>query len=56
MIIVTGGAGCIGSAIIWALNKRGIANIILVDQVDHPEKAKNINSLDYFKIESKDFF
>ena len=56
MIIVTGGAGCIGRAIIWALNKRGIANIILVDQVDHPEKAKNINSLDYFKIESKDFF
>ena len=56
MIIVTGGAGCIGSAIIWALNKRGIANIILVDQVDHPEKAKNINSLDYFKLESKDFF
>ena len=38
MIIVTGGAGCIGSAIGWALNKRGITDIILVDGVDHPEK------------------
>ena len=42
MIIVTGGAGCIGSAVIWALNKRGITDIILVDGVDHPEKEKNI--------------
>ena len=42
MIIVTGGAGCIGSAIIWALNKRGIKDIILVDGVDHPEKKRNI--------------
>ena len=40
MIIVTGGAGCIGSAIVWALNKRGIKDIILVDGVDHPEKKK----------------
>ena len=40
MIVVTGGAGCIGSAIVWALNKRGIKDIILVDGVDHPEKKK----------------
>jgi ADP-L-glycero-D-manno-heptose 6-epimerase len=38
MIIVTGGAGFIGSSIVWALNKRGISEIILVDGVDHPEK------------------
>lgn len=56
MFIVTGGAGCIGSAVIWALNKRGITDIILVDGVDHPEKEKNIASLDYYKQEDKDTF
>ena len=56
MIIVTGGAGCIGSAVIWALNKRGITDIILVDGVGHPEKEKNIASLDYYKQEDKDTF
>ena len=47
MIVVTGGAGCIGSAVVWALNKRGITDIILVDEASHPEKEKNIASLDY---------
>ena len=54
MIIVTGGAGCIGSAVVWGLNNRGITDIILVDGVDHPEKAKNIESLDYQALENKD--
>jgi len=56
MIVVTGGAGCIGSAIVFALNKRGITDIILVDGIDHPEKEKNIASLDYFALEYKDVF
>jgi ADP-L-glycero-D-manno-heptose 6-epimerase len=56
MVIVTGGAGCIGSAIVWALNKRGITDIILVDGIDHPEKKKNIASLNYFALEDKDAF
>ena len=56
MIIVTGGAGCIGSAIVWALNKRGISEIILVDGVDHPEKKKNIAVLNYFALEDKEVF
>ena len=56
MIVVTGGAGCIGSAIVCALNKRGITDIILVDRIDHPEKEKNIASLDYFALEHKDVF
>ena len=40
MIIVTGGVGFIGSAIVWALNKRGINDIILIDGVNHPEKKE----------------
>ena len=30
-IVVTGGAGLIGSAIIWELNNRNIKNLWLVD-------------------------
>ena len=56
MIVVTGGAGCIGSAVVWGLNKRGITDVILVDGVDHPEKAKNIASLDYHALQNKDIF
>ena len=56
MIVVTGGAGCIGSAIVWALNKRGITDIILVDTTNHPEKEKNIASLKFFALEHKDVF
>ena len=56
MIVVTGGAGCIGSAIVCALNKRGITGVILVDGIDHPEKEKNIASLDYYALENKDVF
>ncbi len=38
MIIVTGGAGFIGSAIVWRLNSLGYDNIIVVDEL---EKMKN---------------
>ena len=36
-VIVTGGAGFIGSATVWELNNRGIEDIIIVDDVDHEE-------------------
>ncbi|MDQ2992693.1 MAG: ADP-glyceromanno-heptose 6-epimerase [Candidatus Eremiobacteraeota bacterium] len=41
-IVVTGGAGLIGSAIIWALNRRGIDDILVVDRLDTTEKWKNL--------------
>lgn len=47
MIIVTGGAGFIGSALVWALNGRGRENIIIVDEVDHDRKERNIGHLQY---------
>jgi len=42
MIIVTGGAGFIGSAIVWRLNQRGEEDIIVADHLDASEKWKNL--------------
>jgi ADP-L-glycero-D-manno-heptose 6-epimerase len=41
-IIVTGGAGFIGSALIWRLNQLGIDDILVVDRLDESEKWKNL--------------
>ena len=42
MIIVTGGAGFIGSNIVKALNARGRRDVLVVDNLKHGEKFKNI--------------
>jgi len=47
MIIVTGGAGFIGSAIIASLNSRNITDILVVDQLGTDEKWKNLRNLAY---------
>jgi ADP-L-glycero-D-manno-heptose 6-epimerase len=46
-IIVTGGAGLIGSAVVWSLNTRGIDDIIVVDRLDDSEKWKHLVALRY---------
>ena len=46
-VVVTGGAGLIGSAVIWALNLRGIDDILVVDRLDTSEKWKNLVPLRY---------
>lgn len=47
MIVVTGGAGFIGSAIVWKLNQLGKTNIIIVDELSKDEKWKNLVGLKY---------
>lgn len=41
-VLVTGGAGFIGSALIWALNRLGIESILVSDQLGHDEKWRNL--------------
>lgn len=47
MIVVTGGAGFIGSALVWRLNQLGKNNIIIVDRLGSDEKWKNLVPLNY---------
>ncbi len=56
MIIVTGGAGFLGSAIIWGLNHRGIGDILVVDNLGCTEKWKNLVGLRYSAYLHKDAF
>ena len=45
IIIVTGGAGFMGSHLIKRLNEQGNRNILLVDDLSDPSKLENINKL-----------
>jgi ADP-L-glycero-D-manno-heptose 6-epimerase len=46
-ILVTGGAGFIGSALVWALNRRGHTDIVLTDFLGNDEKWKNLVPLKF---------
>lgn len=56
MIIVTGGAGFIGSNIVKALNDRGISDILIVDNLVNGKKMLNINDLDIADYMNKEQF
>ncbi len=56
MIIVTGGAGFIGSNIVKGLNARGIKNILVVDDLTQGDKFENLVKLDIADYMHKDDF
>jgi len=56
MIIVTGGAGFIGSALVWRLNQLGRDDIIIVDHFAKDEKYKNLIPLKFSDVFNKDEF
>jgi len=56
MIIVTGGAGFIGSAVVWYLNRQGIDDVIIVDNLGTSAKWRNLVNRRYVDYVHKDVF
>jgi len=56
MIIVTGGAGFIGSAFIWRLNQEGIDDIVIIDRLGTDDKWKNLVNRRFVDYIDKDEF
>jgi ADP-L-glycero-D-manno-heptose 6-epimerase len=44
-VLVTGGAGFIGSTLVWALNRRGCERIVVCDRLGTDEKWRNLTPL-----------
>lgn len=53
LIVITGGAGFIGSGVVRYLNDRGMKNLIIVDELRHSEKWKNLVGKQFIDILSK---
>lgn len=56
MIVVTGAAGFIGSAIVWELNNRGEGEIVIVDELGTDDKWKNLVGLQFEDFVNKQKF
>jgi len=53
-VLVTGGAGFIGSALVWGLNNRGLDRLVVVDRLGTTDKWRNLAPLrfeDYVEAE-----
>ena len=56
MIVVTGGAGFIGSAFVWKLNGEGRDDIVIVDHLGETDKWKNLVNRRYVDYIHKEAF
>jgi len=56
LIILTGGAGFIGSCFLWKLNQENRKNILVVDHMDSDVKKKNLDNKKYADYLEKDVF
>ena len=57
MIIVTGGAGFIGSNLVRGLNRRGVTDVLVVDDLEVGEKHRGLNALAFTDfVDRRDFF
>lgn len=56
-VVVTGGAGLIGSALLWQLNRDGVNDAIVVDRLGTSEKWKHLVPLHFSEyLEAEEFF
>ena len=56
MIVVTGGAGFVGSNLIWELNRAGRSDVLVVDNLTDARKFKNLVGADIADyIDKQDF-
>lgn len=56
MIVVTGGAGFIGSNLVRGLNRRGYTNILVVDDLTEGDKFRNLVGCEIADYQHKDDF
>jgi ADP-L-glycero-D-manno-heptose 6-epimerase len=56
MIVITGGAGFIGSALCWGLNKKGHEDILIVDSQKTPSNWENLLNLKFTDYIDSDSF
>jgi len=56
LIILTGGAGFIGSAFLWKLNQESRKDIIIVDKLGTDDKWKNLNNKKFYDYIDADKF
>ncbi len=56
MHIITGGAGFLGSALLWRLNQLGIDDILVVDNLGSGEKWRNLVKARYYDYMHRDAF